>query len=220
MIGKLADLITTNKGNNTRISYKYDEKQAKLNWMAVYASYVGTVQAEKDSKHVWNQLLKYAMNDKNDINNDVGIGLIGRTGSGKTITMHVLSDIIQNNNIKYMKGDKEACFKYHLIPARRLAGKYSEEGYKVIEMYSNLNIICIDDLGAEETISKHFGQSLNVIEEFIENRYSNNLITHFTSNLKPEKIHEVYGDRVYSRLMESVNILELSDKDYRLSENK
>ena len=98
MIGKLADLITTNKGNNTRISYKYDEKQAKLNWMAVYASCVGTVQAEKDSKHVWNQLLKYAMNDDNELNNDVGIGLIGRTGSGKTITMHVLSDIIQNKD--------------------------------------------------------------------------------------------------------------------------
>lgn len=209
------------KGTNKRITYEYNEKKAKFNWLAIAQQYIHGVRIAKDTKHVWNQLLKYAMNDSNcELDTMKGIALMGQTGSGKSITFDILNDVLRNNNIKYTKGVLEASFKFQTISARRLSAKYSEGGHGEISKYSEYNIICIDDLGAENTQSKYYGDTLSVIEEIIENRYSNNLITHFSTNLKMDEIKEVYGDRVHSRISESFNILKLSDSDYRITENK
>lgn len=205
------------KGNNRRISYEYDEKVAKNKWLGIALQYIPKVKLGNDTKYVWNQLLLYAMNDsKCELDTLKGIALMGKTGSGKTATFDILNDVLKFNNIKYYKGKLDACFKFHMVSARNIAAMYQEGGHEKISMYSQYNILCIDDLGAENVHAKYYGDTLSVIEEIIENRYANNLITHFSTNLKMEQIKEVYGDRVHSRINQAFNILTLNDADYRL----
>jgi len=82
--------------------------------------------------------------------------------------------------------------------------------------------LCLDDVGTLNPFAKHYGESVNIIKMLFEERYRNNKLTHFTSNLpiehknpKVKSIYTVYGDRMYSRIVETTNIIKLNDKDYR-----
>lgn len=78
--------------------------------------------------------------------------------------------------------------------------------------------ICFDDMG-EEKSQKHFGNEANVMEEIILARYRNKEIwqyTHITTNLTADKLKEVYGDRVVSRMREMFLQIDFSNiKDLR-----
>lgn len=77
--------------------------------------------------------------------------------------------------------------------------------------------LCIDDIGTEE-LKNHYGNRKNVIGDLIELRYANGNIgtlLHLTTNLTMEQVKEFYGDRVGSRLRETMNVIELKGKDRR-----
>lgn len=77
--------------------------------------------------------------------------------------------------------------------------------------------LCIDDIGTEE-IKNHYGNRKNVIGDLIELRYAKQntgLLLHLTTNLTMLQVKEFYGDRVGSRLRETMNIIELKGEDRR-----
>ena len=77
--------------------------------------------------------------------------------------------------------------------------------------------LCIDDIGTEE-LKNHFGNRKNVIGDLIELRYSSGNtgpLLHLTTNLTMAQVKEFYGDRVGSRLRETMNIIELKGEDRR-----
>jgi len=215
-IKKILDDIKISKGIQ-RKKGEYSEKVAKEVWLGIAKKYIGSVKVGEDAKKVWSELIKYAFAHEEciyDLNK--GIGLIGQTGSGKTITMDILNDFISVDDIIYIRDGQLAHFKFKIISAKVIGARFSEKGFEIITKYSSMGNLCIDDLGSENLVSKYYGESVNVIEEIIENRYSKNLITHFTSNLDSNDILKTYGDRVYSRLMHSCNIITLNDEDYRI----
>jgi DNA replication protein DnaC len=203
-----------------RIKYDFKIKQAANTWLDIYKKHVGDVKIGKDAKAAWNSLIFWAMGHEYKLDLSKSIGLVGMTGSGKTMTMYVLNDFINIDEIKYRKGEDLVNLRFKFESSLVMAGDFSRKGYDALYKYSNYANLCIDDLGAENTNKKHFGDAANVIQEVIEMRHSNGFLTHFTSNLTTEMIQQVYGDRVYSRLIGDTNIIKLNDCDYRLQENK
>lgn len=83
--------------------------------------------------------------------------------------------------------------------------------------YQRFAGLCIDDIGTEE-IRNHFGNRKNVIGDLIEARYvtsSTGPLLHLTTNLSWEMLNGHYGQRVTSRLKETMNMIELKGEDRR-----
>jgi DNA replication protein DnaC len=76
---------------------------------------------------------------------------------------------------------------------------------------------CFSDLGTEDE-KKNFGNSQNVMEHIIFQRYEGHLPfnqTHFTTNLNPQEVEDYYGLRIRDRLKEMCNKLVLDGPSFR-----
>jgi len=81
------------------------------------------------------------------------------------------------------------------------------------QKYNKAAVMYFDDFGTESNAS-NFGIK-NLMKDILEERYSNNKRTFLTSNLSLPEIQEKYGDRVYDRLQEMFNIIEMPGESYR-----
>ena len=176
---------------------------------------------EPDYKNIYKgiirNLIMYAQGDSKSIYDlDKAIGIIGPTGTGKTLTFKALSEFMKIDDIKFVRNGNISKFGFDVVSARFLASQFVAKGFDGVNPYIIRPVLCIDDLGAEPENITHFGNKLNLIQHIIEERYMNNRITHFSSNNTMDKIHEIYGDRVYSRLYGSINIIQLVCEDWRL----
>lgn len=161
-------------------------------------------------------LIMYAQGDKESIYDlEKAIGIIGPTGTGKTLTFKALSEYLKIDDVKFLRNGNISKFGFEVVSSRFLASHFIAKGFDGIEPYIIKPVLCIDDLGAEPDNITHYGNKLNLIQHIIEERYMNNRITHFSSNNKMERIHDIYGDRVYSRLVGSTNIITLVSEDWR-----
>jgi DNA replication protein DnaC len=138
-----------------------------------------------------------------------GLLLFGPVGCGKTTLLKIMS-----RNTKAPFG---------VISCRKIAEDFAQHGHNAITNYSKLrnankreNLghdvvgICFDDMGTE-TNKKNFGNEANVMAEVILNLYDykdNIGRVHLTTNISDADIIANYGERVFSRLKEMVNIIE------------
>lgn len=138
-----------------------------------------------------------------------GLLLFGPVGCGKTTLLNIL------------KRNTKAPF--NVISCRKLADDFAQFGHVAIANYSKLkeankrdNLghdavgFCFDDMGTE-TNKKNFGNEANVMSEVLLNLYdvkSNIGRVHLTTNISDADIIANYGERVFSRLKEMVNIIE------------
>ena len=145
-----------------------------------------------------------------------GILLCGPVGCGKTTLMRVFTE----NQKK----------SYSMVSCRKVSYDFSLNGFPSIEYYSRIINgsankfqqrdfgFCFDDLGTEEE-KKNFGNSANVMQEVILNRYDNSLIghTHITTNLSVIEMKEYYGERATSRMREMFKMItfDTNAKDLR-----
>ncbi len=170
---------------------------------------------EEDHEVIF-KLLVYFLRDQENadrlgISFRKGILLTGPIGCGKTSLLNLMRYI-------------SAVHTHHImVPCRKIAFEFNKEGFSVIQKYSDhsfvtsnqdwtAKIYCFDDLGAE-TIMKYYGTDCNVMAEILLSRYdlfiSHGMLTHLTTNLSASEIEEVYGQRVRSRLRETLNLISL-----------
>lgn len=139
-----------------------------------------------------------------------GFGMVGSPGSGKSILMRVMQQVVDRP-----RGNRRPV----IYTALSLADMYSKDGPDVMKRALSKDMI-IDDIGAEY-VAAHYGSKVEVIENIIQLRYDQFQMygtrTHFTSNLSMEDIGERYGERVYGRLMQMCEIVVLAGQDRRLS---
>lgn len=179
---------------------------------------------DKDNQQQVDMLCLYFSNDPRmeecGLRPDKGILLMGGLGVGKT---HLMSFFFQNQ-----------LQSYKVVSCRRIenqwveAGKGKEESVDIIQSYIQPQQIavnsdpfghkeigvCFDDLGTETIPSKRFGEEKNVLAEIILGRYDarvNFNRTHFTTNLNPDRIQVLYGDRIRDRLAEMCNLIIFDD---------
>ena len=130
-----------------------------------------------------------------------GLIIKGCVGSGKTITLKIIQQLIKGlaiNNI------------------RDIVAEFNIGGFESIEIYLNSKIRIFDDIGSEAN-GKYYGNDTNVVQELIVRRYeifqNKGIITHFTTNEGNEQLRVRYGERAYDRLREMCTVIILGDNN-------
>lgn len=148
-----------------------------------------------------------------------GLYIYGPVGTGKTFIMKLFS-----------KNQKRT---YQIFSSRHICDLYQEIGSSCLHEYSNpvywvANQIdtfnqkefgrCFDDMGAESLNRSHWGNRIIPMREiicYIYEKQSSFFYFHITSNLPPESISQIYGERTYSRMKEMFNFIKLDGIDKR-----
>ncbi len=159
--------------------------------------------------------IKEFYNNYDGIKNMKGLYLHGVFGSGKTYLLYAL--------LNELKINKKIEFKALYFPEilRTLKDDWNTYNEK-IDYYSNVPILLIDDIGAEQV--SEWGRD-EVLGTILQNRMNNYLTTFFTSNLSIEELEyhlaltkssldKVKARRIIERIKQLTENMEL------ISENK
>lgn len=152
-----------------------------------------------------------------------GLWIYGRCGSGKTEIVKAYRDL-KKKIFKESVGFK-TCVDMNIAYQRLDVDTGKAEKLKGISKFLwNLNPSekIFDDLGAEETTLKDYGNPFSVMPYIFGERHKGSkkgCITHVTTNLTPKQVGELYGDRIDSRSYEMFNMIVLGKNtesiDYR-----
>ena len=166
---------------------------------------------------VYLNLIKYVHGDESGtMDTEKALGFMGNTGSGKTIAMKIARRYMKIDDVFFIRNNKKIPFTFNIVSAWQIVREFSNRGYDGIEWMIREPVFCIDDLGAENQTVNWYGSKVDVIEYLLEERYAQKNITHFTTNLDTEKLAEIYGTRVRSRLIGDTNIVSFVDEDWRI----
>ena len=149
-----------------------------------------------------------------DINK--GIFIAGGTGTGKSWCVDIMCAFSKVVGISTEIGGDTFRLTWGNKRADTIATEYQTTGDYV--GYANSAILCINDLGSEQTETVYMGNRLNVMRAILEYRGDKtDAITIITSNIPMQHriFVEKYGDRVASRMREMCNYFELTGKDRR-----
>lgn len=151
---------------------------------------------ENELKNIIGQITLWYCNDER-FKLDMNKGLIfrGNCGTGKTIISQIIVDIINF-------GDKKNPI---LINSRDMQTLYAKNDLEQIDALKKRFLVIIDDIGVESADVKNYGNVIEPFNDLFDYRYRNKMETIITTNLTPEKIREVYGDRILDRFKESFN---------------
>ncbi len=90
--------------------------------------------------------------------------------------------------------------------------KYDDSAQDVINRYSRIKLLILDDMGTEKPTE----WANERLFEVIDNRYNENLPTVITTNLLPEPhLKKIVGDRIYDRIREMCKLYTITEGSYR-----
>lgn len=161
--------------------------------------------------------MRYVLNDlKRFINNFVyetgNIYIYGDVGRGKTFLINSIAKEILDRNfsVVYMTSTKLFKFLNDYLYAFEDRRENLEEKYRLI---FDCDLLIIDDLGAEASRQSDRSNLFDVVNE----RMNDGKPIIFSSNLDEEALQEVYGSRIFSRIMgNNSRIYEIFGEDLRL----
>lgn len=156
-----------------------------------------------------------------DANNRFG------TGTGKTTTaITVLNEFVIEQVRRHMKGEINLTNNPALfVKASEFQNKYNEQFrgnydsqqqasevyYRFKQRMKQTDLLVIDDVAVRDTTEAF----RNEFFEIIDHRSTEDKTTIFTSNLPIEKVAEVLGDRIASRIEGMCYMLGLKGQDHR-----
>lgn len=159
---------------------------------------------DENNKHVINQLYFYISNsDKFEGDLNKGILLIGKIGTGKTLIMNTIIDMISmfSNKIFTCK---------HAIELSKIANSEYIEMNKKKPMF-------VDDIGKESKQSNDYGTVFSPITDLFAMRYNYGAWTFATSNYTLEKgLTGHYGETITDRFKEMFNVFILKGNSRRV----
>lgn len=142
-----------------------------------------------------------------------GLYLCGPTGCGKTLISTAILNEIQRiylSPVRYAKISRDIVGKLRATfnPNSETYG----EGSRIERDLAQAPALVIDDFG----IQKETEWVNQTLYDLIDARYEDNLLTVVTSNEPMERLREMAGGRVYSRLREMCIEIRIDAPDYRL----
>ena len=137
--------------------------------------------------------------------------ILGDTGVGKTHLMECMATyaVELGKEIKY-----STAFNFNQDMLRFHCASLEEKG-DIMNNYINVDILFLDDLGTENKIT-------NVTNEYLYSVLNERMLNHrktiITTNLDFGQLQDVYGERIFSRLMHKKQSLKINftGKDLRL----
>lgn len=87
---------------------------------------------------------------------------------------------------------------------------------ELLTAIANVDVLVIDDFGAEFTEKDREGVTWKVTKtnEIIDSRVGKSTL--YTTNFDVKELHDMYGVREFSRMMENADLLEMNGENYRL----
>jgi len=154
-----------------------------------------------------------------------GILLRGPVGTGKTLLLTVFRDLTIYLSRFFLSDDTRICkhnASISLKPSYEIVSDFAKFGYEIFEpLMTNIYdypVFIVDDLGSETQVN-HYGSSTNPIAELILRRYDTfkkrEYITHCSTNLGTKALQDKYGERIFSRMKEMFNVINLLGDDRR-----
>jgi len=144
-----------------------------------------------------------------------GIFFTGTVGTGKTHLAVSIANLLINRQIPVIFGTSIKL----LSRIKQTYGNNQEEENKIISLYSNVNLLVIDDLGKE----KPSFWVLEKIYEIINNRYEAMKPMVITSNFSLNAIGERFSSidewiakAICSRISEQCSNVEINGQDWRM----
>lgn len=141
--------------------------------------------------------------------NGKGLLFMGKCGTGKThLAVAILKELIQAGHIGLF---------YNIISLLdNIRASYNledeSEQWTLINRVCDVDILVLDDLGAEKTS----GWVNDRLYAIINHRYEHKKTTIVTSNRDIPELKEQVGNRIYSRLVEMCREIPFEGKDYRI----
>lgn len=143
--------------------------------------------------------------------------LTGLTGCGKThlavaMARHIITGAKKPIYSEY-EGERVGLFvtvPELLLEIRKSFGKEDQDESKIVDKYSNVSLLILDDLGAEKC-SEWAEATLYII---IDRRNRDEMMTIVTSNLSLPEIEQHLGARIASRLSD-MKVINIKMPDYR-----
>ena len=90
----------------------------------------------------------------------------------------------------------------------------NETETRTINICKKTAVLCIDDIGVRNSYTDN---DLSMLFDIIDTRYNKNLPLVITSNLTPEEIKNIIGDRCYDRIKSGGQIITIAGTSYRLA---
>lgn len=137
-----------------------------------------------------------------------GILLIGGMGCGKSTIMKAFCT---THFTKFIPGQDP--HPVQITSAIAMIDYYNDQGN--FEQFLSRDLY-IDDFGSEQRAKYMSKDDDPILSKFLERFYSTGNRVFATTNLNKEELLDKYGRRVYSRLHELCNIIEMQDKDFRM----
>jgi len=149
---------------------------------------------EIGSQKLFDFAKKYVENFNQATKEGLGFYLYGPTGCGKTFSVSCIANELKEKFVPFI------CISSIKLLGRikdTFNSKSSDSQSSVINNLDNAKLLIIDDLGAEVVSD----WSKSIIYEIVDTRIRKQLPLIITSNLEPEELKEIYGMRIYERII-------------------
>ena len=160
-------------------------------------------------KTIYDKMKKFVLNiDSTPVDT---ILLVGDTGVGKTHLIECMASLCIETNkvVKYA-----TAFSFNQDMLKYYCASLDDKS-DIIDVYLNCDVLFLDDLGSENKIKNVTNEYLYLV---LNERMLNHKKTVITTNLNLAQIQDVYGERIFSRLMHKKHSLKIKmeGKDLRV----
>ena len=141
---------------------------------------------------------------------------MGNVGDGKTTMLNAVQKFIITMDIQkpYREGHYSSWWTMYNATAKDLVTDYVKDP-ALITQYNNVDILGLDDMGAEPAETMVYGNPVYPIADILMTRYKKDVQTIITTNLKANEIRPRYGDRIADRLNEMCERIVFPEQSYR-----
>jgi hypothetical protein len=208
-----------------RIAYEPFVFKTALKWFTEIADEMLIRKDEKFDydlvKNVVDFIICWTYLQGENIDFNKGFLIKGLTGRGKSFLLRVWKYFIQIDKIKFLLDGEQQPMSPVFVNVKKISGEYQNPvsgGYPVISKYSKMHCLILDDIGKEPDKSANYSNSINVVEEIINNREESGLLTFGTTNFNSLK--DIYDDRTISRMNKLFTPISMNHKiDFRITPN-
>lgn len=144
-----------------------------------------------------------------------GLMMMGLCGNGKTTLMRAIARLVEFLTEEAFGYSRRKTVK--LVTAKeiaRICGSNGEDGRQYESLFSD-SMLGIDDVGTEPAEVMYYGRLYTPLIDLIGDRYDHQRFTIITTNLTKEEIKDHYGERIYDRLKEIMEIIVFTNNSYR-----
>ena len=141
-----------------------------------------------------------------------GVVLCGTCGNGKTTMMRAFQNLL--NVLRLPDDYHKKTYGMPVVNAGHIAHLCRSDYERFLNL-CNTEMLGIDDMGTEPLEVQEFGNIHRPMVDLLTRRYENGTFTFITTNLVPQQIRDLYGERIADRLNEMADKIIFKNPSFR-----